>query len=246
MSGRSRAAVVLGLVAGLAGGPGCNEGDTITTPTLGATCVATPASGPAPLVVAFALAISGAQGTPVVSISYGDGATGTNPDATHTYTTAGLYTASFTVTSADQTARCATTVTVSGGTGGGPGPGPTPAPTPTPEPTPPPVDGNFAPVASFKTNPDPKGGKITGTAPLDVRFNMCLTSDPEGDTLWFTMDKESDGKLEVHGSTGASCRRDFTYAAGTWTAEICVTDLDSESKRRHEYQCKAYTVAATP
>lgn len=247
MPGRRLSVVSLGLAAALAGGgSGCNRGDTITSPTLAALCTATPASGPAPLVVSFALSISGAEGSPAVAIVYGDGTSATNPDATHTYGTAGVYTASFTVTTADQTARCATTVTVSEGTGGTPGPGPAPSPTPGPEPTPPPVDGNFAPLASFETNPDPNRGRITGRAPFSVRFNMCLTSDPEGDTLWFTMDKEQDGHLEVHGSTGASCREDFVYAAGTWSAEVCVTDLDAESRRIHEYQCQVYTVVAKP
>jgi len=236
MPARRPSVATLGLVAALAGGVwGCN--DTATTPILAATCTATPASGPAPLVVSFALDVSGAQGSPASAISYGDGTSGTDPDATHTYTTAGVYTASFTVTAADQTARCAATVTVSEGTGGTPGPGPSPTP---------PVDGNLPPVASFKTGPGAKNGRITGTAPLDVRFNMCLTSDPEGDTLYFTMDVDGDGKLDVRGSTGASCREDVTYAVGTWRAEICVTDLDPEGARRHDFQCQYYTVVANP
>ena len=92
-----RALLAAGLLAG--SGLACNEGDTITTPTLGVTCTATPAEGAAPLEVAFALTVSGAEGQMSVAISYGDGSSGTDPDAHHTYEEAGVYTASFTVTS---------------------------------------------------------------------------------------------------------------------------------------------------
>ena len=214
--------------------PGCDKGETVTAPVLGATCSATPPSGTAPLTVSFALGVSGAQGTPVVAIAYGDGATGTNPDVTHTYATAGLFTASFTVTASGQTARCATSVEV--------GPGSSPSPSPSP----PGPEGNLPPEAVFKTSPGVKGGAITGTAPFSVGFNMCLTSDPEGDTLYFTMDFEADGKLDVRGSTGASCRHQFAYAVGTWYPEICVTDLDAEGKALHDAQCMTYKVVATP
>jgi hypothetical protein len=214
--------------------PGCDKGDTVTAPVLGATCSATPPSGTAPLTVSFALGVSGAQGTPVVAIAYGDGATGTNPDVIHTYATAGLFTASFTVTASGQTARCATSVEV--------GPGSSPSPSPSP----PGPEGNLPPEAAFKTSPDVKGGAITGTAPFSVTFNMCPTSDPEGDTLYFTMDFQPDGKLDDHGSTGASCRRHFDYAVGTWHPEICVTDLDAEGKALHDAQCMTYKVVATP
>jgi hypothetical protein len=222
--------LVVGVVA--TGLSACDKGDTVTAPVLGATCAATPSSGPAPLQVSFTLGVSGAQGTPVFSIAYGDGMTGTNPDVTHTYSLAGLFTASFTVTASGQTARCATTVEV--------GPGPSPSPSPTPP------GGNLPPVPVFKTNPREKGGTITGTAPFQVNLNMCLTSDPEGDRLYFTMDYEPDGKLDDAGSTGASCRHDATYAVGTWHPELCVTDLDADGRRLHDFQCMTYTVVATP
>jgi PKD domain len=222
------------LVAGLVGIglSGCDKGDTVTAPALGASCAATPSSGPAPLTVSFALAVSGAEGTPAVAISYGDGMSGTDPDVTHTYVAAGLFTASFTVNADGQTARCATTVEV--------GPGPSPSPSPTPP------GGNLPPDAVFKTTPDPKGGVISGTAPFSVRFNMCPTTDPEGDTRYYTMDFQADGKLDARGSTGASCRHDFVYAAGTWHPEICVTDLDPDGKRLHDFQCMTYKVVVAP
>jgi len=228
---RGSKGLLVALVLVAVGGPGCNEGDTITNnpPTLSATCSASPAGGEAPLQVAFALGVAGAQGAVGVSVNYGDGATGTDPDATHTYVAGGLYTASFTVTTPTQSARCAATVEVSAGaSGGGPDPG-----------------SNQPPVADFRTNPSVKNGKIAGAAPLTVNFNMCTTADPEGDTLYFTMDLDGDGNLDVRGSTGASCREPWTYAAGTWRPEICVTDLGPEGERLHPFQCQTYTVEAT-
>jgi hypothetical protein len=236
ISGRSRemgrryglVLVAVGLMA--TGSPGCNEGDTITAPTLSATCSATPSAGSAPLEVAFALNVAGAEGSVSVQVSYGDGTSGTDPDATHTYGEAGLYTASFTVTTPSQSARCATPVDV----------GPGSATTPTS------ADGNLPPVVTFKTTPEAVAGGIKGTAPLDVRYNMCPTADPEGDRCYFTMDLDGDGKLDVRGTTGASCRETWTYAAGTWFAEICVADLGPEGERLHPFQCQGYTVVASP
>ena len=211
--------------------PGCNEGETVTAPSLSATCSATPADGEAPLEVAFALSVAGAEGRVSVQVRYGDGATGTDPDATHVYGEGGLYTASFTVSTPTQSARCSTPVEVSAGSGGSlvPGTG----------------DGNLPPVITFKTTPDAVGGGISGTAPFMVRYNVCLTADPEGNTLYFTMDLNGDGKLDVRGSTGASCRADWTYAAGTWFAEVCVTDLGPGGERLHPFQCEGYTIVAS-
>lgn len=223
---RGRFLVAAGLVA--LGSPGCNEGDTITAPTLSATCSASPSEGSAPLEVAFALNVAGAEGAASIQVSYGDGASGSDPDATHTYAEAGLYTASFTVTTATQTARCATPVNVSPGSVPGTGS----------------ADGNQPPLVTFKTTPAAVAGGIQGAAPLDVRYNMCPTADPEGDTLYFTMDLDGDRKLDVRGSTGASCRETWTYAAGTWFAEICATDLGPENERLHPFQCQGYTVVA--
>ena len=138
-----------------------------------------------------------------------------------------------TVSTSTQSARCSTPVEVSGGAGGS-GTGPDGG-----------ADGNLEPMATFKTTPDAAAGKITGTAPFMVRYNVCLTADPEGDTLYFTMDLDGDGKLDVRGSTGASCRADWTYAAGTWFAEVCVTDILPDGKRLHDFQCEGYTVVAS-
>ena len=108
-----------------------------------------------------------------------------------------------------------------------------------------PGDGNLPPVITFKTTPDAVGGGISGTAPFMVRYNVCLTADPEGNTLYFTMDLDGDGKLDVRGSTGASCRADWTYAMGTWFAEVCVTDIAPDGMRLHPFQCQDYTVVAS-
>ena len=157
-----------------------------------------------------------------------DGASSTNPDAPHTYATAGTFTAAFTVTTATQSARCSTAITVQ--------PGPSP---PSPGP-------NQPPNAVFKSTPDAVRGTISGTAPFSVRFNMCLTSDPDGDKVYFTMDFDGDGKTDQGGTTGGNCRRDHVYAAGTWTAHNCLRDIDANGKALHEDQCKTYTVVVTP
>jgi len=225
-----KAALVSVALVALAGG-GCNEGDTITNtpPTLSATCSASPTSGAAPLAVAFALGVAGAEGPVTVSISYGDGATGTNPDVNHTYAVGGLFTASFDVRTPTQSARCAVTIEVTASASGG-GTG----------------EDNEPPVADFRTGPGATpAGKITGTAPLTVNFNMCRTFDPEGDPLRFTMDLNGNGQLNVGGSTGASCREPWTYSAGTWNPEICVTDLGSQGQTLHRYQCRTYTIVVS-
>lgn len=219
---------VLATLVVVLGGAGCNEGDTVTAPELSATCTATPPEGPAPLEVAFALGVAGAEGTISVGVSYGDGARSSDPDATHTYAEAGLYTVSFDVRTASQAARCAATVDVG---------------EPEPEPG---TEANRPPVAWFKTVPDARNGRISGTAPFNVRFNMCQTADPDGDDLYFTMDFEGDGALDVRGRTGASCREGFDYPVGTWTPRICVTDVTPDGGALHPVQCRTYTVQATP
>jgi hypothetical protein len=205
-------------------------------PTLSVTCNAVPSTGTAPLTVAFTVNVAGSDSAFTVAASYGDGATGTNPDAPHTYAQAGVFTASFAVTSAKQSARCAATVTVSSALT-------TPAtPTPTPTPTP---SSNTKPNAVFKTVPAAdSSGRISGPKPFTVHFNMCRTTDPDGDRLEFTMDFQGDGTLEIDGSSGADCRHDFTYSAGTYHPQICVTDVNSSGQPFHKFQCESYTVVA--
>jgi PKD repeat protein len=211
----------------IAVGPACKHEENVTAPTLSATCSAQPASGPAPLAVSFLVGVSGAQGTFNVAVSYGDGATGTDPRAVHTYATSGNFIASFVVTTPTQSAACSTAVAV--GPGGSPPPG-----------------DNQPPKPVFKTSPLANHGTITGTAPLSIRFNMCLTADPEGDPLYFTMDFNGDGKVDQGGTTGGNCRRDHVYVAGTWTAYNCVRDIEPGGKALHDDQCATYTVVANP
>lgn len=210
-----------GLLA--AGGPGCNEGGSVAAPTLTATCSASPATGQAPLTVAFSLNVAGAQGTFTVAINYGDGFQGTDPARPHMYVVPGAFTAAFTVTTSTQSARCSTMVTVS------------------PPPTPPP---NQPPAAVFMTNPKAVDGTITGPAPFTVRFNMCPTADPEGGPCLFTMDFQGDGHVDSAGSSGAYCRRGHDYAAGTYNPEICVTDIGPDGAPLHRFQCQSYKVVA--
>jgi len=204
--------------------PACQE-ETLLAPMLTATCEARPASGPAPLAVTFLLNIAGAEGAATVAISYGDGQTGSNPDAPHTYTTGGSYTASFDVRTATQSARCSAGVTVSGSA--------TPS-----------GGGNQPPVAVFKTSPGDVGNTITGPAPLAVSFNMCASSDPEDDELYFLMDFDGDEKFDFGGITGFHCRADRVYALGTWEAVNCLYDRDKNKKALHPDICRTYTIVA--
>lgn len=209
-------------------GPSCQKDETVTAPALSATCEARPPSGLVPLTVSFLLSVSGAEGPFSVSAAYGDGTTGVNPDVPHTYAAGGVFTAAFTITTATQSARCATTVTA------------LPSTVPSPSTT------NQPPIAVFKSTPDAVGSTIGGTAPLSVRFNMCASFDPEGDPLYFLMDFDGDGKIDGEGLTGARCRADHVYAAGTWRAGNCLHDIDADGEARHGDQCRTYTVVVTP
>ncbi len=219
-----RRSLLVGFVLALVA---CEE--TTTSPTLSATCSANPSTGFAPLSVSFNLAVAGASGSPQVSVDYGDGSAGTNPDAVHSYPSIGIFTAAFTVNASGQTARCATTVTVVAST----------------LPTVPIV--NTPPEAVFRSTPEAgPGGQITGVSPLVVRFNMCASADPDGDRLRFTMDFEGDGHNEVDGTTGGACRRDSTpYGVGTRSPRICVTDIGADGQPLHPFQCRSYLVVVS-
>jgi hypothetical protein len=75
---------------------------------------------------------------------------------------------------------------------------------------------------------------------------MCASYDLERDVVFYRMDFDGDGKWEVHGITGASCRRDHTYAAGTYEAVNCLTDTGPDGQELHPDQCQDYEVTATP
>ena len=216
------ALVVLGL-------PGCQKGDKLTAPALVATCGAQPTTGLAPLSVTFQLTVSGAEGPFQVVVSYGDGQSGTNPDLPHPYATSGVFTAAFTVTTATQSARCSTTVAV------------LPSAVPSP-----PSGSNRPPTPVYKSTPAASGSTVSGTAPLAVRWNMCATTDPDQDLLYFLMDFDGDGRFDSGGTTGAHCRKDYVYAAGTYHPRLCVHDMTASGEALHDDQCRTFTVLATP
>jgi hypothetical protein len=106
--------------------------------------------------------------------------------------------------------------------------------------------GNLPPELVLKTTP-PVGptGKITGPAPLQVQFNMCPSTDPDGDLKLFTMDFEPDGILDVQGTTGADCRRGFLYAAGAYRPRLCVVDVTAPGGNTlHAPTCQVLEVQA--
>ena len=220
--------------------PAC-KGSSSTQPTaaLAIECAAIPPSGPAPLSVAFGLDVKNAVGSFAVSLSYGDGASGTDPDARHVYSAAGSYVASITVTAGTETARCSLPIAVASA----------PAPAPSPEAE------NHWPDPFFRTNPAAVNGAITGKAPLFVRFNLCQSQDQDGDGLFYRFDLDGDGTYEFVGTTGGDCSKETTYAVGTRTVSVCVTDgyctawplcPDLPRFRFHPYQCESYVVTATP
>jgi hypothetical protein len=201
----------------------CQKEQSVVAPTLSASCAANPAAGAAPLSVTFQLNVSGAAGPFSVAVNYGDGQSGTSPDAPHSYLAAGSYSVSFDVSTSTQSARCSTAVTVTGGTSA--------------------TSGNQPPHAVFKSTPEVSGGKITGAAsPLDVIFNMCASSDPEGDQLYFLYDFDGDGHFDFGGITGAHCRTDHVYTTGSYVAENCLYDRDQNGKALHDDICKSYVI----
>lgn len=206
--------------------PGCDRAAPIVAPTLSATCSAAPSSGAAPLAVSFNLNVAGAQGPFTVAISYGDGATGSDPGSAHTFASGGVYTVSFTVRTATQSALCSASVSVSA------------AP-------PPPPPQNQAPEPIFRTTPAAgPGNTLSGPAPFTVRYDLCRSTDPEQDRLYFTMDFEGDGRFDVGGTTGAQCRRSHSYPAGTYQPRMCITDLGEDGVPMHPYLCVKYALQA--
>lgn len=207
---------------------GCRK-QTLTAPSLSASCSAQPVAGTAPLPVSFTLSVAGAEGAFNVVVSYGDGASGSNPDQPHTYGAAGAYTAAFTVTTPTQSARCSTLVTVAA------------AASPPPSPS-----GNRPPLAVFKSDPIAGGTRLDGKAPFSIRWNMCASTDPDADRLWFRYDFDGDGRFDQEGTTGANCRTDHVYSAGTWHTKLCLHDIGEGYERLHPDECRTYTVTATP
>jgi hypothetical protein len=112
----------------------------------------------------------------------------------------------------------------------------------TPPPTTPPPTTNSGPTARLRTNPDP----IEGDSPLHVTFNMCGSTDPDGDDLTFRF-TFGDGAVQE----GDSCSATHTYTA---TAATTVRTHDSGSSEScvkdasHPYACisRPYTASLSP
>jgi hypothetical protein len=73
----------------------------------------------------------------------------------------------------------------------------------TPTPTTQPASANRAPFAVLTTNPDPPSGQ----GPLTVTFDLCKSTDPDGDPLSFFFDFGDGSK------TSGSCIESHTYQA---------------------------------
>lgn len=125
---------------------------------------------------------------------------------------------------------------------------PSPAASASPSPVPSPA-ANRQPEVHFQTTPAPSVGRnFTSTGPLTIQFNMCTSSDPDGDPLNFRMDLDGDGVFEVNGPTGADCRRSHRYeqsgpvSPSSFDPTICATDLLPSRTPAHPYQCRSYNV----
>ena len=107
------------------------------------------------------------------------------------------------------------------------------APTPVPNNLPPPVVPQPGPnppvIGATHTNPDP----AEGPAPLTVNFNLCRSSDPDGDPLSFLYNF-GDGKSREVGR----CRHEHAYQnPGSYLAQVCVSDGRNSS-------CRSFVVTA--
>lgn len=123
---------------------------------------AIPSSGQAPLAVAFDASASNDPDGTVAAYhwAFGDGGQATTATANHTYTTAGDYTATLTVTDDEALTDTATfAIHVSA--------------------QPPP---NQPPIAHFTATP------TSGDAPLDVAFDASSSSDPDGSIVSYWWD----------------------------------------------------------
>jgi PKD repeat protein len=122
-----------------------------------ASASANPISGAAPLAVAFSSAgSSDPEGQPLTyTWSFGDGITSTAANPSHTYSSAGSYSASLSVSDeVNTTTSSSIAITVS-------------------------ALANQPPIASASANP------TSGSAPLTVNFSSAGSSDPEGQPLTY-------------------------------------------------------------
>jgi PKD repeat protein len=157
---------------------------------------ATPTTGPAPLAVQFTDASTGNLST--WTWSFGDGTSSTTRSPQHTYTTAGTYTASLTVTGPSGSDTKTATITV------------TTPPTTAP------------PIAAFSATP------TTGSAPLAVQFTDASTGNISTWAWSFGDGTSSTARSPQHTYTAAGTYTASLTVTGpggsaTKTADITVT-----------------------
>ena len=133
------------------------------------------------------------------SWEFGDGATGSGETTSHTYGSAGNYTANLTVTDTDgYTDTASLTVEVEESSGGG-------------------GDGGGAPTASFTVN------RSTVNVSEVVAFNGSASSDPDGQSLTYSWEF-GDGAT----ATGENVTHSYS-SNGSYLANLTVTDPDTNT-----------------
>jgi PKD repeat protein len=192
---RRHAAMPIAAVLGLCLS-GCGNDTTTPTPVASGPISLTCSASPTAGTVPLTVSLA-VKVTPTpqsLTIQYGDGTSSNNPNELHVYKTPGTFSLVVNASSGVNSASCTQTITTN----------PVPARPP-----------NRPPVARFRINPDP----AVGSAPLFVAFNACGSTDPDGDRLKYFFDF-GDGVT----TSSRLCRDDHTYARGTYTAKVCVTD----------------------
>ncbi len=190
--------------------PDCDDDsiDPTNTPPVAA-LTATPISGSAPLEVTFdASGSTDADNDALTySINYGDGTVGTGAITTHTYESAGQYTAIVRVSDGNGGSD-ATSVTIN-------------------------VEGddptNTPPVASLIATP------TEGTTPLEVTFDASGSTDADGDTLSYSIEygdgTSGTGAVSTHTYTTGEYEAIVTVSdgqGGTDTASVTITVDDDD------------------
>jgi hypothetical protein len=200
MPASRRSAVFVLVLSGTLAFPNCGDDDNGTSASasqpVSVACSVTPLSGPVPLLVSYVATIKSSTPPNSVLVQYGDGrADQAATSGTHVYDAPGSYGLRVTATVGGESAACSQTITALPQSAGPP---------------------NAVPVLRLKTNPNP----AKGTAPFDVNFNTCTSSDADGDHLLHVYDY-GDGR-----KTGPldDCGKDHVYQAGKYTALICITD----------------------
>jgi hypothetical protein len=197
----------------------------------------------APFVNSAQVAVGATAGAPAVPVGF----------AAAGIVGAGIGTTTIVAGVAGAGAATAGIIAASGGGGGGTTTTPSTSPPPTggtlppppstvPTTTAPPGPGvNSPPFGVFRIDPNP----ATGPAPLKVKFDMCGSSDPDGDPLTFRY-AFGDGQTDSGG-----CSTSHTYSkptlarmAGTLTATISVTDGLPGHERSRNFAIEA--VCPTP